>query len=46
MKQIVAIIVGAFVIAAILIGGLSGMIESHQGPQHERTEVTQRAGSH
>lgn len=46
MKQLVAIIVGLFVTAAILIGSLSGMIASHKGPQHEGPAVTHSAGSH
>jgi hypothetical protein len=46
MKQIVAIIVVAFAVAAILIGSLSAMISSHKGPQHEQAAVTHSAGSH
>jgi len=46
MKQIVAIIVGLFVTAAILIGSLTAMFESHKGPQHESPAVTHAAGSH
>ena len=46
MKQIVAIIVGLFVTAAVLIWSLTASIESHKGPQHEHAAVTHGAGSH
>ncbi len=46
MKQIVAIILGGLVTAAILIGSLTAMIDSHKGPQHERPAMTHSAGSH
>ena len=46
MKQIVVIIVGGLVTAAILIGSLTVMIHSHKGPQHESPAMTHSAGSH
>lgn len=46
MKQVVGIIVGLFVTAAILIWSLTATIESHKGPQHEHAAVTHSAGLH
>jgi hypothetical protein len=46
MKQIVWIIISAFVTAIVLIGSLTAMTDSHQGPPHGHTAVTHSASSH
>jgi hypothetical protein len=46
MKQVVGIIVGLFVTAAILIWSLTASIEASKAPQHEHAAVTHSAGSH
>ncbi|MDY6836563.1 MAG: hypothetical protein SWH78_01195 [Thermodesulfobacteriota bacterium] len=46
MKQIVWTIITTLVTAVVLIGSLTAMIDSHQGPQHEHVAVTHSAHSH
>ncbi|MDY6952802.1 MAG: hypothetical protein SWE60_14920 [Thermodesulfobacteriota bacterium] len=46
MKQIVWTIISGLVTAIVLIGSLTAMIDSHQGPHHEHAAVTHSAPSH